>query len=140
MTLSQICAGLEYCKRLKELGVKQKSLFYWYDIKHSGKYEIDNSGLKNGIDWKHNSILNVSFPDTPPDFISAFTADELGEMLQKCLTDSVLEILGEKENWQIRIPWVFSVRDKSEVNSRAAMLIHLLEQKLISVEDVNKSV
>lgn len=68
---SQVCS-LEYAKRLKELGVKQESLFYWsfYD----GGFSEEEPGITLTDEANHG------FEE---DLLSAFTVAELGEMLPK---------------------------------------------------------
>src|ERR1700689_4384174 len=63
---SQVCS-LELSKRLKELGFKQESLFYWYNTKGDERFY--------GIAYTKGSKLKNTF--------SAFTVAELGEMLPR---------------------------------------------------------
>jgi|HubBroStandDraft_2_1064218.scaffolds.fasta_scaffold16400_5 hypothetical protein len=63
----QVCS-LEYAKKLKELGVKQESYFYYYP----------NSFNKEGYYIVCDDTRNIEINDK---FISAFTVAELGEML-----------------------------------------------------------
>lgn len=66
MKLEDQCCGLQYSKRLNELGVKQESLFLWNNIDTHyprivpSHYELERSG-----DYA----------------IPAFTVSELGEMV-----------------------------------------------------------
>lgn len=78
MELSQQVCSLEQAKRLKELGVKQESLFYWA----GGELYV-----KTGI-----CVINMNdcgigtfgyIQEGFNDFCSAFTVAELGEMLPK---------------------------------------------------------
>jgi hypothetical protein len=65
----QICS-LELAKKLKELGVKQDSLFWW--VNGRGRMELHD---------KH----------TDSDSVSAFTVAELGEMLPVKIFASLLQ-------------------------------------------------
>ena len=98
-------------QRLRELGVKQASIFYW-----------DNK--KNKLVYR-----SLEEPWTLEDISSAFTVAELGEMLpEKCTTIKLLD--GKK--------WICAMKEntihftaRNEVGARAKMLIYLLENKLI---------
>lgn len=116
--IKQVC-GLELSKKLKGLGCKQESLFYWtrpFDGKRHYKHILD---YKESMCWdedcKHNPI-------------SAFTVAELGEMLNEYIFF---------EGRTIGNKWLFSFGDQqavygeTEVEARAKMLIYLLENKLI---------
>lgn len=112
----QVCS-LEQAKRLKELGVKQESLFYWYENydKPCDAYVV--SRTKEA---------------------SAYTVAELGEMLPSgydtMRISNVVEFTqhygwfgydleGEHFPSETLYP--------TEAQARAAMLIHLLETKTI---------
>lgn len=93
----QVCS-LELAKKLKELGVEQKSLFYWtcYDS------SFDDEGEDYG------NIVHYETPDCHPDWhCSAFTVAELGKMLPKRISFSAdkSEELGYS-SLELRIEWV----------------------------------
>jgi len=76
---NQVCS-LELSKRLKELGIKQESLFYWiedYEL-YSDEPQLlyaPTEQFSNGngeLDWPRNNPENCH---------SAFTVAELGELL-----------------------------------------------------------
>lgn len=122
MTLeSQVCS-LELAKKLKELGVKQESDFYY---------------TKFGLQFR-------PFPDNRE--FSAFTVAELGEMLPQEIDD----FEGDNQVWyalySAKSPDYWSIYYKNqdrrfrkvinadtEANTRAKMLIYLLENKLIKL-------
>lgn len=119
----QVCS-LESAKKLKELGVKQDSLWYWHYITGCegkyGRWEIID------CDVAHNSLRIRN------KLISAFTCAELGKMLpvsarSRKLFDSensfIIDALGQDK---------FFV-NKNEAEARAKMLIYLLESKLIEI-------
>lgn len=114
MKLENQVVSLDLAKRLKELGVKQESYFYWLQ----NWEENDWSGIGK---W-------VVAPSSRDDRISAFTVAELGEKLQPYLNRDIWvqsdigEVLKE------------SVLMKDEANNRAKMLIYLLENKLTTSE------
>lgn len=72
----QVCS-LELAKRLKELGVKQESYFFW----HYSVYTEDD------FKWKlmHHHHLDIKSKNGDSDIISAYTVAELGEILPNCI-------------------------------------------------------
>lgn len=112
----QVCS-LELAKRLKELGIKQISLCYW---------------------WQHDNDcwdLTVSvYPTSTNNYISAFTVAELGEMLPHMINT----YKGNREwKWECSYNSGNDYHSKSgaetEADARAKMLIYLLENKLIEI-------
>jgi hypothetical protein len=75
MKLEQQVCSLDLAKRLKELGVKQESYFYW------ATYKLDkpDKSFKNGIFLTHTLGRFANSLIIP--VASAFTVAELGEML-----------------------------------------------------------
>lgn len=136
MTLEQQVVSLELAKRLKELGVKQESLFFWCNF---GK-----------DDWRgpYSDIDGTCFryPNTPgsydftrkecSDYCSAFTSAELGEMLPSldCRSYRVIpkEWICEYGRY-LAVAFDTESKAQTEVDARAKMLIYLLENKLILV-------
>ena len=121
----QVCS-LEYAKRLKELGVKQDSLFYW-SIK-------DNNIIFSGYCFPEE--INIK------NYCSAFSVAELVEMLpdslpMKTATEEVKNIIYGKSKGIHGIAYgeghkMFPIfNDKTEANVRAKMLIYLIENKII---------
>lgn len=113
MKLEDQVVSLELAKRLKELGVKQNSYFWW----HFGDKE---------------SWLNTYGPQ-PNQFapsVAAFTVAELGEMLPlNCRTRRSID---EPGFWLIDSLGVdHFFRDRFEANARAKMLIHLIESGVV---------
>jgi hypothetical protein len=148
----QVCS-LELAKKLKELGVKQESLF-WYTCFNDGTTDIHFQ-----YDRKY----------VPPAHYSAFTVAELGALLPKSIfiktedeekkifsnfrlvTGRNIIVEEEKpvEVWTINYicdttnqfrNWLFdamltkNIYDVNEANTRAKMLIYLIENKLINLE------
>lgn len=123
MKLEQQVCSLELAKKLKELGVKQESLFYWLEYK---SFPVKPWQLETKESLKH-----VNYPERA---IPAFTVAELGEMLKK-MDYSFPEFDG--------IAWVSIIRleDSSyrsfsadtEADARAKMLVYLLESELITL-------
>jgi len=123
----QICS-LELSKRLKELGVPQKSLFYWIaSHKNDGSFRLGQTTIESRFAKKDR-------------LYSAFTASELGEMFPddgytyfsfktKKADDSRLFWIAKRSNGQD----AHYEEDFTEVSARAKMLIYLIENKLIEV-------
>jgi len=116
----QVC-NQELSKKLRKLGVSQKSYFYWV-ITLTTDYHI--------------SIYDGELPDCllcRNDVYSAFTVAELGEMLG-LFTNTHKNASGT---------WVVSWNgqgndigksDDTEADARAKMLIYLLENNLINLK------
>lgn len=103
----QVCS-LDLAKRLKELGVKQGSHFWW-------RYTSDMSDTM---------LLDRKWESSHFEFVSAFTVAELGTMLKwRSLT------------YKAQPQWYEILKDETltEADARAEMLIYLLENKLITV-------
>ena len=127
MELSKQVCSLEQAKRLKELGVEQESLFYWTSDSQPDYY------LRQG-------------EITCDDDYSAFTVAELGVMLP------IFYVSGKAQDnnytcahyqeatvsRKLRDVKSWPGRGKTEAESRAAMLIYLLENGDTTAEEVNK--
>ncbi len=134
----QVCS-LELAKRLKELNVKQKSLFFWVNP----ELTVDNV----------TQLLNEDerFIDHHPDlYFSAFTSVELSDILPGILKNEYYltsERLSEKHHYRTEYkhwngkdsfchPNCFEytfpdTEAEKEADSRARMLIYLIENGLI---------
>ena len=118
---NQVCS-LDLAKRLKELGVKQESLFRWTQL--SGRFPIFVKESKE-------------FPAAWDDGVSAFTVAELGEMLP---------FLYYSEKWGGNNQWVCNMamgartekRDYPnmqadiEADARARMVVYLIENGILN--------
>lgn len=138
----QVCS-LELAKRLKELGVKQESCFYWDSI-DGGKLFL----------WKIGDLISFSYEETyasPSEYsYSAFSVVELGEMLphhtpsmkdgQGFSCSTLISEDGEVTHWDTHIRDVdenFSpqtIWGATEADARAKMLIYLIENKIWTVK------
>jgi len=120
----QICS-LELSVRLKELGVKQDSLFYRF-----GNDNLQYVFCKYYEQYSPNINLNIK------DGVSAFTVAELGELLKNptpniILTYKINDIYKcATGNGDIKL---IDFEDISEADVRAKMLIYLLENKLMEL-------
>lgn len=126
MKLENQVTSLEPSKKLKELGVKQESLWWWciYTDKWFLAYRED------GIADTNNQV-------------SAFTVAELGEILPKDLhldtpkqcrlyMNGVHRCVYLDKNYE----WVYTTvsPDNNEADARVKMLIYLIENKLIEAK------
>ncbi len=115
----QVCS-LALSRQLRDLGVRQDSLFYWLNRK----------------------IVCPTFQEFnfPEDWTCAFTVAELGELLpgttllnfhKKCTFTYYVRHNRDIKN---NILHPFSAYDTNEANARAKMLVYLIENKLIDAE------
>ena len=124
MKLQDQLTSLAPSKKLKKLGVKQDSLWYWKFTKYP----------KGGGEWNLGRIGKTT--PLPEHMISAFTAAELGEMLP----DYEVDCYKEKGEWRCgtymgkKLSEPENYWDKTEANARAKMLIYLIENKLLGKE------
>lgn len=133
----QVCS-LELAQKLKELGVKQESLFYWWVFKNRKKVVIEHQ--------LHDPQCSYQRYDyrTPTTSCSAFTVAELGEMLPLDVHDEIrgiinLYIFKRTENewaiyYQNRDEVVLAQIAETEADARAKMLIYLTENKLLTLK------
>jgi hypothetical protein len=132
MILDEQVISLELAKKLKELGVKQESLFSW---------------MPNGTEgWE---IRDTRYVSKSPARSSAFTVAELGEIMPwKPIKIKIgvyildlSEKLGKKEWWSMLHAIsssksnLYNHKEKAdtEANSRAKMLIYMLENKIVKL-------
>jgi hypothetical protein len=132
MRLEQQVCSVELAMKLKELGVKQNSHFWW------SRAWIASFG--NSSDWKL-CRFGETFNDTTR--CSAFTSAELGEMLPH---DNASQRKDTRRNnaggllkqWTAYYlledgsKMVFE-RGNTEADARAKLLIHLIQNKLVSL-------
>ena len=126
MELKDQLSGLESSKRLKELGVKQESLFYYWNRSY---YSIEPDILFN----------DYVPPDGSSDYrnCSAYTVAELGMLLPNYIEGKFLTIRKCSDHWSIGYMmhegWIAEISHVMEAEAMAQMLIYLLEQKLMEV-------
>ena len=115
MTIENETCSFKYAKKLKELGVKQESLYYWA----RGDVYIAVAFYDS-----HNPLDKNQY--------SAFTVAELGVML-KIAYVSIKGALGE---YYITANGSLFISNK-EADARAQALIWLIENKHLNIEDIN---
>lgn len=136
MNLEDQVTSLEISKKLKELGVKQESLY---------AYVLSEFGFIEGKSYENQYVLTCCQVSSSPHKYSAFTVAELGEMLpDKIKTDSGFEsdmecyIKSQKKDNEYKIyidctPNITIFFDENEANCRAKMLIYLIENEYVKV-------
>jgi len=122
--------NLSLSKKLKAAGVKQESEFYWV------KNDLDKWSIISFVELK-NYYKDECYP--------AYLSSELGEMLP------AIDFVGTQKNNDLEWEAIYIYTsededsedentvylreaDKTEANSRAKMLIHLLDSNLIKAE------
>ena len=121
MKLEYQCVSLPLAKRLRELGVKQSSLFYWRDY---------NSDAGSELIFAPNVFHEKAF--TVYDYYSAFTVAELGVLLPESWQYNMIRF-DRKEGafeGEIMDDKYYQI-DSLETDCRAKMLIYLLENGLL---------
>ena len=126
----QVCS-LELAKKLKELGVKQESLFWWFESK-------DKKETLLCFDAK---LPNEYIYDFEKNY-SAYTCSELGEMLPDAVASyryrtepdedpNIWACIKYVEGEHSKYDWVCHA--PTEADARAKMLIYLLENKFLTL-------
>jgi len=122
MKLKDEVASVEPAKKMKELGVKQDSIWVWIES------PCMNSGYECSLSWNSDPYLEN---------YSAFTVAELGEMLPPSTYSMRLTI--SPDVWfcdsGLLIP---RERAKTEADARAKMLIYLIKEGIIKTEEIGK--
>lgn len=143
MTLEQQVISLSLAKRLKELGVKQGSIYYWRGVSNNTAIEPEN--------WFYSWRI-VRSDETVPEHSNnarlriypAFTVAELGEMLPRYIQiqgfSCELEIIrssvwrfyygAPESEYGIKFT---APTDADEAESRGLFLAYLLESKLLDL-------
>lgn len=145
MTIEQQVVSLELSKKLKELGVKQESLFYWVkgievaDFPEGDDYESWFSErakvitrkraesvihIKDSGDWDEEDTKSV-------DYYAAFTVAELGEMIGPKHGHMPAYNSNWDHGWYTK-DFSETIHEKTEADARAKILICLIEQGLLA--------
>lgn len=126
MKLETQVVSLELAKKLKDLGVKQESLFAWVGSKHRGE---DYFFLVYSDDSQFGGV----YPRETGEDYSAFTVAELGEILRlggqvwmPYFCDQAMD-----NGWVYKFQNGKIIVENTEADARAKMLIYLLENSLI---------
>ena len=154
---NQVCS-LKLAKKLKELGVKQESLWWWVDYTDTSilpinlEHRIRLVTKETMVELKtHNKKYPHCATIKKLKIYSTFTVAELGEMLPETIEKYDLTITKIGKNWRVNYGKeeefdtpnadidLFTYLHKchteanAEANARAKMMIYLLENKLMEV-------
>lgn len=134
MKLEEQVCSLELAKKLKELGAKQESAFYFETI-------VNEEGDRSVTNLRFGKFFDDAANNRHVSYIAAFTVAELGEMLPK---DSVFlhaKPVHDIYLWESRqvmfpdgtiiMPQCGETLSRTEADSRAKMLIYLIEQGIV---------
>jgi hypothetical protein len=142
-------ASLELAKKLKELGAKQESYFWWSAWQdHSPAEHVDCHELHWEVTDEHGGSIAPR--------IAAFTVSELGEVLPAFITigeknankrfklylakNEDGEHFVEYQEWGLGANEAYELlvqrSAETEADARAKMLIHLLENHLVEPVDL----
>lgn len=151
MTLEQQVCSLESAKRLKELGVKQESLYHWRNSTLTAyNWRVDTDHTKQPVFWLDDKSYDDDDAESndykrtrveSQEELSAFTVAELGEMLPtdiKALEGTAWFETRKKTTtgqWMVAYDWdedAYVKHADTEAEARAKMLIYLLENELTS--------
>lgn len=155
MKLNKQVTSLELSKRLRELGAKQDSLFFWIKGLDISEYPSGND-YESWYEKKYKELINKAKAKHAEEVIkdwdyeiegdcyielySAFTVAELGEMLPEIVSDDkgyIGEIIIKKVGNEFvcavfkgNICQEIFFKDDNESNARAKMMVYLLENNL----------
>jgi hypothetical protein len=111
MELSKQVVSLDLAKRLKELGVKQESLFWWVE-QEDWQDHIEKIGVPRKAPWLKNS----RYHNAGEIIYSAFTVAELGVFLPLAVQEKKktyrLHLSKEEGDFSDEIRWFVEYRNK----------------------------
>ena len=118
MKLEDQVVSLDLAKKLKELGVRQESIFYWRILQYDKSISLvyGRMGSPGICEW-----------------VSAFTVAELGEMLPPFVTTEKY-LCKQKPRFNTHEEETMechSWHDDKEADARAKMLIHLIKEGIV---------
>lgn len=123
---SQVCS-LELSKRLNELGVKQDSLFHWWEKEN--KLGIYYGNIVNDpiLQWSAFTVAELGL--LLPDYVPSKTASGSDKTLHYSKFQGMYHVGVLHHNRQIT-PVFYS---DNEASARAMMLIYLIEYELMEI-------
>lgn len=151
----QVCS-LKHAKKLKELGVEQESYFYW--IQYSGI-----SGPSYDLHYLPSDYFIEKNCNPPGHYYSAFTVAELMNMLPHILientelsggcvyylsisksSEGLFKLLYQRPNGSKLFSgehacYCLEFFDETMADVAAKALMYLIENKLVSVSEINES-
>jgi hypothetical protein len=137
MKLEQQVCSLDLAKRLKELGVKQESVFHWISEPRKGRKRTHVNPYRKslGYHWVVSYDIEKGVGVDFDTAFSAFAVAELGFLLKKAGPEATIKAYGDLHGFKgtgsigsIGMLWLLTEPDRL-----AKMLIYLVEYKLIGV-------
>lgn len=147
MKLEQQLTSLDLSKALKEVGVPQESLFYWWGNQRGSGHpsnpmeKLEGHKLVGGIIDPIRGIDYSQWGHSFDEKYSAFSVAELGEVLKA--TEKISLGWGAHTEWnEIYQIWEcylindncedeWAVKDGFEANARAKMILYLVREGLL---------
>lgn len=155
MQLEQQCVSLEIARKLKELNVKQESLFYWENCPDEGRFVISSNEYHDTISGEWGDCHCLMDQEN----YSAYSVAELFDMLPACVdikkdepfnnfwlylqkrsTENIQYILNyrcdtyDPPNFFERFLCSPNVHDENLANALGKMMIYLIENNLMPKE------
>lgn len=119
MKLEEQVASLELCRKLKELGVRQESAFYWSHDEKECSYSLDSF-------VRHK------------EHFAAFTVAELGQILMNAPIENIDSRRHNSGEWTASC-FVSGENEifeaDTEADARAKMLCYLIEQRIVNPKE-----
>lgn len=140
MKLEQQVISLQQAKRLKELGIDQESLFYFYEANING---IESVPIVNKMNWHYGTwesaenVDNCLEGNVTNQCYSAFGVSELGVMLGWYIEKVTFHNGGYLIHEKGLPDDAFFYYKNSETEIRADLLIYLIEKGIILISDCN---
>lgn len=134
----QVCT-LEQAKRLKELGVEQESIFVWGALNNSLWYIAEHKRPNKDTDNTYSAFTVAELGVMLPTKIKALYPKQDANNFEICLyfeNDSFV-VCYENHGLYHSYATVATSQGDTEAKVRAAMIIHLLENGIITPEEVN---
>lgn len=149
MKLEDICVSFEYAKKLKEIGIKQNSLFSFFnrELSDAPFYGEPSKNILLSLEIStHHKYNNYNK-------YAAFTASELLNMLPyevhfnnyKDYREFALEIIKTDEHIY-KIQYFNAIHESAVIicggilSILSNMIIYIIENKLVSVEEINERI
>lgn len=129
MKLTNLLTNQNLSERLKKLGVVQKSIFFWRQNQFmNNEWQIFEDESATGGDGE----------------FSAFLSGELGELLSEGLEATNKCAVPNKGKWRCVYTALgkeksIAVYGETEADARGEMLQYLLENHIISVDEINRN-
>lgn len=128
-TIAGIICGIAVAKELKDLGITQRSAFYWANL----------DGELHPVQGQIVELIYQNDPNNPP--VSAFTSDELINMLGTVACGFQLDFQDQKfyqVHYKDPIDGMLTTEGNTLPDALANMLIRLLSQRKKPVEEANR--